>query len=67
MTYSKTWTIKSWRVTVAFSLIAIGISLLFHVWGDFGGHLVIGPFALIVEGPNVPNVEEMKWTSGGKK
>lgn len=51
-----TWKVKRWRITLGFSLVAIGVSLLFHVWGDFGGHIVIGPLALIIEGPGVPQI-----------
>jgi hypothetical protein len=52
----KTWVIRGWRITVGASIVAFGISLVFHVWGDFGGHIIIGPFCLIVEGKNVPEI-----------
>lgn len=49
--------IKGWQIILGATLLSFGFSILFHVWGDFGFHIVVGPFALIIDGPNVPKVQ----------
>lgn len=41
-----------WNVHLSSSLEAFGLAVLFHCAGHFGGHIVLGPFALIVEHDN---------------
>lgn len=49
--YTKIWNVGSWQITAGWSLVCFGLCFLFHCWGDFGGHIVIGPFCFMVDRP----------------
>jgi hypothetical protein len=44
--YMKTWTLGKYQIDLGISMVCFGLCVLVHCWGDFGGHIVIGPIAL---------------------